>query len=1331
MIWIATLLLSLMSVTVYTGKIDSDVIIRPTDSSPAMCGSYGHYALCDTLSNILSNHSSILNNCTLSEYKFMPGIHKLKARNGYSAIFQGVRNLTWYGHKIKLTTIFCESKLAFVFVGIVKLQLQYLQFSNCGQMLPINIVSSNIFSYQFAKASTAESIAASVSVVDVHFLLLMNIEIRESLGYGLLLVNIQKSSTLLSSSFLENNHQQYSEYSFTVGGNIMMIFNSHSHNLETVNVLINDTLIQGGRDPSGMGIRQCHRYNPRLPFPFQANGLAIVNLLHESLFIVISNSSFVDNTGTNNHPSVLVHEDSNVRNLYIFEDNYFEADGTFRINLETSNFSSHSIDNTHQVIINRCSFIHGFVDGLLICAYPQYPILHHVSIQNCAFRGYKKNYKVFRSSALKVIIGSERESSKTCPKFKLIVNSSIFHSNEITAIASLLNPFSYVSQMISGCLPVVINNCTYINNTLFNTSIILIITQGKLKFHLWMYPNSSNAKGAKLEQTKITNSFFLNNYPGTFTKLGTVNIERTYVTIENCSFQKSFGTAVHIDSSVVILSGRNIISNNTGQKGGGLALIKSIVYLSLNSVTLIEYNEADFGGGIYAIPISVNKKINPGLDTPLNLCPFDIPKINGSSNNTGIALLQNSATYSGNSIYGALYSKCHRAENCKLLSKQRVSCSYKSLAYSRHFSPFFKIDWQKENEVSSVPNKLCICSAGQPTSQCSSTNVAAFPGQSFTVPMSAVGQFNSTSRAVIKSTVCTDYSRDSSCLPDHFADFDSGEAIQILQHCQNVTFTVMSSKRKVRNRVKLDRLSLDAKLRNNIKLQNMRIKVTLRSCPVGFTLVNRNSKTSFCSCKEYIVNHPSIDCDERKGLVIVSGKIWIGFYKLHSENVSIHNGCPYDYCLQGKKNINLSEPDEQCSHNRRGVLCGACQSNLSVVLGTSNCKECSNVYLLLFIPFALAGVALVVLLLKCNLTVSVGHINGIIFYANIVHVNKSLFFPERNIPYQIFSTFIAWLNLDLGIETCFFENMDTYAKVWLQFVFPVYLWIMVAIIVIVSHYSSLMGKLIGNNSVPVLATLFLLSYAKLLRTIIAAVSFTFITSKNGLFYTVWLRDGNVEYFSLRHIPLFLAALAFFFIFILPLMLLVLLAPCLQARSHHKPFRWVNRLKPFLDAYQGPYSNKFRYWTGLLLIFRILLLVIYASNYENDPSMTFFWTIIIVGPTGIICAKEAVYRYRFTNFIETLSLLNTALLCSVCWLTTTTGYGKWHPIREYAVYISVTIMMIAFLAIVLYQAYIPKRKKKQKKLNRQELEAATEVNLNEAQAPTYSVVELNEPLLDTN
>ena len=41
--------------------------------------------------------------------------------------------------------------------------------------------------------------------------------------------------------------------------------------------------------------------------------------------------------------------------------------------------------------------------------------------------------------------------------------------------------------------------------------------------------------------------------------------------------------------------------------------------------------------------------------------------------------------------------------------------------------------------------------------------------------------------------------------------------------------------------------------------------------------------------------------------------------------------------------------------------------------------------------------------------------------------------------YCHFSVFLALLNLDFGIETCFYNGMDAYGKTWLQFVIPVYI----------------------------------------------------------------------------------------------------------------------------------------------------------------------------------------------------------------------------------------------------------------------------------------------------
>ena len=75
--------------------------------------------------------------------------------------------------------------------------------------------------------------------------------------------------------------------------------------------------------------------------------------------------------------------------------------------------------------------------------------------------------------------------------------------------------------------------------------------------------------------------------------------------------------------------------------------------------------------------------------------------------------------------------------------------------------------------------------------------------------------------------------------------------------------------------------------------------------------------------------------------------------------------------------------------------------------------------------------------------------------------------------------FIAWVNHDLGIETCFFDGMDAYSKAWLQYAFPIYVWVLVGAIILASRHSTRIVRSLGTNPVAVLATLFLLSYAKL------------------------------------------------------------------------------------------------------------------------------------------------------------------------------------------------------------------------------------------------------------
>ena len=76
--------------------------------------------------------------------------------------------------------------------------------------------------------------------------------------------------------------------------------------------------------------------------------------------------------------------------------------------------------------------------------------------------------------------------------------------------------------------------------------------------------------------------------------------------------------------------------------------------------------------------------------------------------------------------------------------------------------------------------------------------------------------------------------------------------------------------------------------------------------------------------------------------------------------------------------------------------------------------------------------------------------------------------------------FTSLANLDLGIKTCFYNGMDDYAKLWLQLAFPIYLIFIATLLIITSRYSTRIQRLTARRALPVLATLFLLSYIKII-----------------------------------------------------------------------------------------------------------------------------------------------------------------------------------------------------------------------------------------------------------
>ena len=110
-----------------------------------------------------------------------------------------------------------------------------------------------------------------------------------------------------------------------------------------------------------------------------------------------------------------------------------------------------------------------------------------------------------------------------------------------------------------------------------------------------------------------------------------------------------------------------------------------------------------------------------------------------------------------------------------------------------------------------------------------------------------------------------------------------------------------------------------------------------------------------------------------------------------------------------------------------------------------------------------SGIALVSVLLFLELTFANGTLNGIIFYANIINGNASIFFKQLPIP-NFPSLFVAWLNLDIGFDACLFEGTDAVIKTWLQLAFPIYLIMLVVLVIVISMYSQRFSNLIGKKN---------------------------------------------------------------------------------------------------------------------------------------------------------------------------------------------------------------------------------------------------------------------------
>ena len=754
-----------------------------------------------------------------------------------------------------------------------------------------------------------------------------------------------------------------------------------------------------------------------------------------------------------------------------------------------------------------------------------------------------------------------------------------------------------------------------------------------------------------------------------------INVANVFIT-GTSTFTNNYGSVIDaLNSNVYLSKYANVtFSNNVGSRGAAIRLLGNgyLYFIGGAVVNFINNQALEFGGAIYA---------SSGIKNSLLLKEQCIIQLINITNEKDISFTENVAIYAGNSIYAYPLLSCQ--------FKQKLSNNTALLAFYRsHFHFTAKKKVNKLHNISTSASKLTLCYPNG-THRNSIKSFNTYPGQNIKIYMMSIDTLNRS----VYSTVSITIAKKSNSLSLH------NNQEQILHEGNNCTSFDLIIYSKVSNttegKLVFSLPSLPAALVVN---------VTVQHCPLGFVWQNG---THECGCSSALYNEVinlvygyKPDCDINYLSMVRPGLFpdsWAGYMNT-PRGFGVSTLCPLGhcnrngsfFCSSSTNNMTISKSNTcnketlqpLCLYHREGPLCGSCSrlkkgQNLSVVFGSTECRQCSNWWLLTVVFYAIAGPLLIYLLYALRLTLTTGTLNGIIFYAHMANcgILDLLSLNLHQEPYSKFCfIFLSILNLNLGFPLCFYDGMTELWKAGLSLLFPFYLLTIVVLLIILSRFSPRLSNRIAHSSVQVLVTVVHISFSKLLLAIIDVFTSAKIYYDSDNSSKVWYWDGSVEYGSGSHLILMIITLVIVISLLLPYVLILIFARPMRRTKVNKYIR------PLLEAIHAPYKEGKEYWFVARLVFLVGIYVIYTSLIARNFLKMYVITTPFVALLLLLHVYFKPYKSKVIYFLDCCLIFNFVMICTTTWF-----FFIEFKHEAFALFVSVMVFIVffTFLAILLY------------------------------------------------